>query len=70
MLLPAASIHTFGCSRPVLAVAVSRDGVVLGHETVSPGSIRWFRGARWVLELDAGAEPPPPHAPLDVVASS
>lgn len=70
VLLAVAAIHTMGCRRSLLAVPLSADGVVRGHAIVAPGSLRWFRGARWILELDVGVDPPPTNARLTVVASS
>lgn len=56
LLLNTTSIHCFFMKIAIDAVYISKNMTVLGKETLNPWSIgRWFGGARYVLELNAGA---------------
>lgn len=59
VLIPGRSVHGFGLRRPLWAVAVDEDGVVLEVRILNPLAVVVFRRARWMLELPLAELPPP-----------
>lgn len=65
LLLRTRSVHGFGMRHPFLAVALDDRLQVITSRVVRPDHIAWFPGARLVLEMSAGTEPPPHGAVLE-----
>lgn len=58
LLLRTRSVHGFGMRHPFLAIGLDRSLRVTISRVVKPGQVAWLSGARLVLEMPAGVEPP------------
>jgi hypothetical protein len=67
LLIETRSIHTIGLGRAVTVVVVGRDRRVLESTTLGPNRVLVRMPARYLLELPAGSEVPPPRAILQIV---
>ncbi len=64
LAIPGFSVHGFGMDRPLLVVALTRDFEVMTSVVMLPNRVVSVRGARWMVELPAGVEPPLPGTRL------
>ena len=56
LLLSCSAVHCFFMRFPIDAVYISKRMMVLGSETLRPWRVgKWYRGTKYVLELNAGA---------------
>jgi hypothetical protein len=62
LIVPGCSVHGFGIDRPLSVVGVGRHGTVVGVRRLRPGGVVWIRGARRMIELEAGRPLPPDGA--------
>lgn len=52
--------------RPLTAVGIDSDGLVIGVRTLEPNRVVTFLSARYVLEIPAGVAPPPLGAKVSI----
>jgi uncharacterized membrane protein (UPF0127 family) len=56
LLLNTSAVHCFFMKIPIDAVYISKQMTVLGTETIRPWRVgKWFKGTKYILELQAGA---------------
>jgi hypothetical protein len=64
MVIPGSSVHGFGMDRPLLVVALTRNFEVMSTVVMPPNRFVRVRGARWMVELPEGTDPPAAGARL------
>ena len=69
MLIRGGSVHGFGMKEPLLVVGLDPERRVVGWETLLPGRFIRIGTAVEILELPAGAQPPPEGAVLTWVGA-
>jgi hypothetical protein len=57
-LLKTRSVHGFGLDAPLQIAAIDSHMEVYSLRRLRPGRVLFFPGARFVLELPLGADPP------------
>jgi hypothetical protein len=66
LLMKTRSVHGIGMPSAFVAVALDREMKVIGSRVVEPGTVAWFRRARFILELPPDMEPPPLDSRLEL----
>lgn len=70
MLFGASSVHGIGMDHALTLVVLDRACRVRAVTTLRPRTVRWFPGARWILELDPSIAPPQVGSQLALYARS